>query len=105
MSDFKTERVLSPGSPTGCSPKSACHGPRLRARWGAPPGATRTVLKSMRSTQVSSGIRRPNECGHLMSSHLVILLNWMIAQSEEHDQVTRWPNHQIHRAMLTDFHF
>ena len=29
-------RVLSANSPTGCSPKSTCHGSRLRARRGGP---------------------------------------------------------------------
>ena len=38
---LSTRRVLSPVRPTECSPTCACHGGRLRARRGAPPGATR----------------------------------------------------------------
>src|SRR6266545_1885200 len=37
-------RVLSPNSPTRCSPKSPCHGRGLRASRGAPFGATRRPL-------------------------------------------------------------
>ena len=32
----RRRRVLSPDSPTGCSPNCSCHGPRLRARRGGP---------------------------------------------------------------------
>jgi len=37
-----TERGPSPSSPTWCSAKSNAHGWRLRAKWGAPLGATRS---------------------------------------------------------------
>ena len=36
-------QVLSPDSPTWCSAQSACHGSRLRAKRGAPSGATRCL--------------------------------------------------------------
>jgi hypothetical protein len=37
------QRVLSLDSPTWCSAQSARHGSRLRATWGAPSSATRTL--------------------------------------------------------------
>jgi hypothetical protein len=36
-------QVLSPDSPTWCSAQNACHGSRLRAKRGAPSGATRRL--------------------------------------------------------------
>jgi hypothetical protein len=62
---FVTDRVLSPGSPIGCSPNGPCDGPRLRARWGAPPGATREVTKLARGhaadgAQLTRPLTTPN---------------------------------------------
>ena len=79
---FKTRvwRVLSPDSPTGCSAKGSCHGSRLRARRGAPSGATRAPSSETLSRRRSAPrcyrrpaarntlptVRRGGVCGDLL---------------------------------------
>jgi two-component system sensor histidine kinase KdpD len=48
------QRVLSPRSPTGCSPNSTCDGRGLRARRAAPLGATRRRLILRRAFSASA---------------------------------------------------
>ena len=54
-------------APSGCSAKSACHGPRLRARRGAPFAATRERLNVIRSSQLApDGLQGPGQRSFLI---------------------------------------
>jgi hypothetical protein len=72
------QRVLSPRSPTGCSPKSTCDGRGLRARRGAPLGATRRRLILQRALRIRcwdeppvSGLPMRNRRRHRASKRLL----------------------------------